>query len=158
MRFAIYETLKGRAASIHQDPLSVNLLLPAATIARALGEAFDDFAHIANIRLQSNHVLPPRLRQEDRGFVDVLTRMVREGAIRGFFYGVFPNSIRSGLMTRCQMGCYDSFKAMLEAVSWMPSQGTSVQLTASLLSGLVATNVCNQIDVVKTRLMSGTKG
>ncbi|CAH0019203.1 unnamed protein product [Clonostachys rhizophaga] len=155
-RFAIYESLKDRAlANTKGDKLPMAFLLSASTFSGACGAIVGNPADIANVRMQNDRSLPDNLRKNYRSIFDVLARMAREEGAGGFVRGIIPNAIRSGCMTGCQLGSYDWFKDMLEKVPGMGNGGMATQFSASVLAGLVATTLCNPIDVVKTRIMSG---
>lgn len=111
-------------------------------------------ADMANVRMQNDKSLAPQLRQNYRSVFDVWGRVAREEGVRGLFRGVMPNSVRAGAMTACQLACYDGFKQALLGSGLGFKDDVVTQLTASILSGLVATTACSPIDVIKTRVMS----
>jgi hypothetical protein len=68
------------------------------------------------------------------------------------------SSLRSAMLTSAQLGTYDSIKNNLLKDSLGMSEGTTVQLCASMLSSVVTTTVANPVDVIKTRYMSDAVG
>ncbi|KAH7002335.1 mitochondrial carrier domain-containing protein [Ilyonectria destructans] len=152
-RFAIYESIKERAARPNNEPTSMSILLTASVFSGACGALVGNPADIANVRMQNDRSLPPHQRQNYRNVVDVLVRIARQDGIRGYFRGVLPNSIRAGTMTGCQLGSYDGIKQALITNAGL-KDSVPTQLLASLLASLIATTICSPIDVIKTRTMS----
>lgn len=103
--------------------------------------------------MQNDRSLPTNLRQNYQGVLDALARIARTDGFRGFFRGVVPNSVRAGVMTGCQLGSYDRIKQVLVAKAGF-QDGVATQLLASVAAGLIATTLCNPVDVIKTRSMS----
>jgi dicarboxylate transporter 10 len=63
-------------------------------------------------------------------------------------------------MTTSQLASYDSFKGLLMSRLAARPDSALTQLAAFVLSSLVATTLCNPMDVARTQLMrsSGKKG
>ena len=157
VRFAIYETLKEHACKRSDQPLSPAILFATSTFSGICGAIVGNPADIVNVRMQNDRSLPVNLRQNYRGAIDALVRIVRTDGLSGFARGLVPNSIRAGAMTGCQLGSYDGIKrALIDKAGF--DDGIGTQLLASTLAGLIATTMCNPIDVIKTRCMSQRGG
>jgi len=103
--------------------------------------------------MQQDLANPPEKRRNYKHAIDGLVRMTREGGPGALFRGVWPNTLRAGLMTSSQLATYDIAKMQLLKLSCFPD-GIATHFTASLISGLIATTICSPVDVVKTRIMS----
>ena len=104
--------------------------------------------------MQNDKSLPSNQQQNYRSVFDVLGRIYKSDGLAGYVRGVFPNAIRAGAMTGCQLACYDTIKESL-IKSLKLADGVGTQLLASVLAGFIATTACSPIDVIKTRVMSG---
>ncbi|RSM12434.1 hypothetical protein BHE90_003599 [Fusarium euwallaceae] len=151
-RFAIYESIKEQSSK-HGGSAPIAILLPGAFLSGACGALVGNPADLANVRMQNDRSLPPSLRQNYRSVFDVLIRVAKTDGIQGYLRGVFPNAIRAGAMTGCQLASYDGIKQSL-VDNFSLKDGAPTQLLASLLAGLIATTICSPIDVIKTRTMS----
>ena len=78
---------------------------------------------------------------------------IREEGAASLFRGVWPNTLRAGLMTSSQLATYDQAKLYLLATAYF-DDGIKTHFVASLISGLIATTVCSPVDVIKTRVMT----
>ncbi|RMJ18817.1 hypothetical protein CDV36_001470 [Fusarium kuroshium] len=152
-RFAIYESIKEQSSKHGDGPAPMTVLLPGAFLSGACGALVGNPADLANVRMQNDRSLPPSLRQNYRSVFDVLIRVAKTDGIQGYLRGVFPNAIRAGAMTGCQLASYDGIKQSL-VDNFSLKDGAPTQLLASLLAGLIATTICSPIDVIKTRTMS----
>lgn len=104
--------------------------------------------------MQQDLANPPEKRRNYKHAIDGIVRMVKEeGGPKSLFRGVWPNTLRAGLMTSSQLATYDEAKAYLMKTEYF-DEGVMTHFTASLISGLVATTVCSPVDVVKTRIMT----
>lgn len=160
VRFGIYEDLKVRfapertAENPNPKPSTLNLILQSS-IAGFFGGIAGNPADVLNVRMQSDLSKPPEKRFGYKNAIDGLIRMVREEGPSSLFRGVAANSARALLMTSSQLGSYDLFKQF-----YMNSLGMADNITthfvSSLSAGFVATTVCSPVDVVKSRIMSGS--
>ncbi|KAF5013616.1 hypothetical protein FDECE_377 [Fusarium decemcellulare] len=149
-RFAIYESIKENSSHA-STPVPMATLLPAAFLSGACGALVGNPADISNVRMQNDQSLPASQRQNYRSVFDVLIRVARTDGLQGYLRGVFPNAIRAGAMTGCQLASYDGIKQSL-VDNLNLKDGIPTQLLASLLAGLIATTMCSPIDVIKTRV------
>ncbi|KAJ4257007.1 Mitochondrial dicarboxylate transporter [Fusarium falciforme] len=91
----------------------MTILLPGAFLSGACGALVGNPADLANVRMQNDRSLPPSLRQNYRSVFDVLVRVAKTDGLQGYLRGVFPNAIRAGAMTSCQLASYDGIKQSL---------------------------------------------
>lgn len=154
-RFAIYDTAKERASANNKTP-SPLALLGMAAFSGFCGGIVGNPADICNVKMQNERSLPPEARQNYRHAFDVLRRIGQEQGPRGYFRGVWPNCLRAAGMTGFQLGSYDSCKRFLVEKLNM-QDGLATQFTSSIFASLVATTICNPIDVIKTQTMSSSK-
>jgi hypothetical protein len=103
--------------------------------------------------MQQDLANPPGKRRNYKNAIDGLVRMIREEGSKSLFRGVWPNTLRAGLMTSSQLATYDEAKALLMKLPFF-DDGVATHFSASLISGLVATTICSPVDVIKTRVMS----
>merc|ERR1712228_10302 len=79
----------------------------------------------------------------------------QEGLLR-FWRGLIPSMIRSSLLTASQIGPYSWSKRMIaKQMGYQDDNETVVlQMSASLVAGIVSTTVTSPADVIKTRVMN----
>ncbi|CAK7217113.1 Mitochondrial dicarboxylate transporter [Sporothrix bragantina] len=163
-RFGLYEAIKGRlevyANGRHAEgkskkaQVSFGALVVAASVAGMAGGFAGNAADVLNVRMQHDAALPVEKRRGYRHALDGLVRLAREeGIVKGWFRGVWPNSMRAAAMTASQLASYDSAKRILLATTPL-TDSLAAHLIASFLAGVAAATVTSPIDVVKTRVMS----
>ncbi len=82
----------------------------------------------------------------------------REGVgFAGLWRGVQATMSRAALLSAGQLASYDHSKTVLRRNGWM-EEGQSMHVVSAVISGLVATTVCNPADVLKSRLMAAGGG
>jgi dicarboxylate transporter 10 len=124
-----------------------------AGISGFVGAIFGNASDIGNIRMQNDGSLPPHLRRNYRNIFDAWGQIRRQEGWKAYGQGLWPNAVRCGLMTSCQLASYDSFREILSRTTGIDGHNPKVQVLASLLAALVATTLCSPIDVIKTQLM-----
>ncbi|KAH8154357.1 uncharacterized protein LAJ45_02125 [Morchella importuna] len=154
-RFGVYEKLKTYFTP-NGEKLSFPKLILIASISGWVGGAAGNPADVINVRMQSDLASPPHLRRNYKHAIDGLVSMGRNEGPSSLFRGVWPNTVRAALMTAAQLATYDQFKSYLLLLPIF-NDGMATHFTASLLSGLVATTICSPVDVIKTRVMAGTR-
>ncbi|KAJ9653500.1 Mitochondrial dicarboxylate transporter [Neophaeococcomyces mojaviensis] len=160
VRFGVYEDLKVRFApeatpdNPKAKPSTLNLILQSS-LAGFLGGIAGNPADVLNVRMQADFSKPPEKRLNYKHAVDGLIRMIREEGFGSLFRGVGANSARALLMTASQLASYDSFKQFYMHTLGMADNITT-HFTSSLSAGFVATTICSPVDVIKSRIMSGT--
>lgn len=164
-RFGLYEAMKSRLeeyAAGKQDAngnkkkaqASFGALVVAASLAGMAGGFAGNAADVLNVRMQHDAALPVEKRRGYRNALHGLVRLAREeGLAKGWFRGVWPNSIRAAAMTASQLASYDSAKRVLLATTPL-TDSLAAHLIASFLAGMAAATVTSPIDVIKTRVMS----
>lgn len=155
-RFAIYDALKSSFGSGASNPDAGRLLL-CAILAGGLGATVGCPAEVANIRMQTDTILPSGQRRNYRHVFDAWRRIIREEGILGLYRGVGANAARSSIVTGGQLASYDMFKRALASFSGLREDMTVTHLTASVLAGIVTTCVSNPIDVIKTQMMRNSQ-
>ena len=159
VRFGVYEDLKVRFApeatpkNPKAKPSTLNLILQSS-FAGFLGGIAGNPGDVLNVRMQSDLAKPVAERRNYKHAIDGLIRMVREEGIGSLFRGVEANSARAILMTSSQLASYDLFKQAFMNMGM--GDNITTHFSASLSAGFVATTVCSPVDVIKTRIMSGT--
>ncbi|OLY77693.1 Mitochondrial dicarboxylate transporter [Smittium mucronatum] len=162
LRQATYSTVR---FGVYEESLKV-LKRPDGTVSNfasifsgmlggAIGGVFGNPADVANVRMQNDGSLPLNQQRKYKGVLDALFRMVREEGPRSLLVGVTPNITRGILVTGSQVGTYDIFKKILVKQGMDPAN-ISTHFSCSVLAALVATTVCNPVDVAKTRIMNSS--
>ncbi|PVH70626.1 MC family mitochondrial carrier protein [Cadophora sp. DSE1049] len=160
-RFGVYEDLKYRyqpqPTALNPHPkLSMPKLILLSGISGFIGGVVGNPADVLNVRMQSDAVKPLASQRNYRNVIEGLLRMVREEGLRNLFRGVGPNASRACAMTTSQLASYDLFKELfIKRLSMADNAGT--YLAASVSASLIATTVCSPMDVIKTRVMSGSR-
>ncbi|KAK3946416.1 mitochondrial dicarboxylate transporter [Diplogelasinospora grovesii] len=158
-RFGIYEELKQRFAEKDrkgkEKPPGFALLVAMASASGFVGGIAGNPADVLNVRMQHDAALPPAQRRNYAHPLEGLIRMARTEGVHSWFRGVWPNSMRAAAMTASQLASYDVFKRTLMQHTFMEDNLTT-HFTASFLAGVVAATVTSPIDVIKTRVMSGS--
>ncbi|CEQ39223.1 SPOSA6832_00734 [Sporobolomyces salmonicolor] len=86
---------------------------------------------------------------------DHASTIINTQGVRGFYRAVLPTTLRAGILTASQLGCYDHTKHVLKTD--FPNtfrEGMPTHLVASAIAGFCCSAASNPIDVVKVRLMS----
>lgn len=154
IRFGVYEELKGRVAHGGAQP-GLPTLIALSTTSGLIGGICGNVADVVNVRMQNDAALPPAERRNYKHALDGMYRMAKHEGIGSWFRGVWPNSVRAAFMTASQLASYDSFKKLLMAHAGM-GDDLVTHFTASFLAGVMAATVTSPVDVVKTRVMSGS--
>lgn len=154
VRFGIYEEVKGRITRSGHEP-SFLTLVALAGASGFVGGISGNCADVLNVRMQHDAALPVAERKNYKHAIDGMLRMAREEGILSWFRGWLPNATRAAFMTASQLASYDVAKRML--LTYTPLEDNlGTHFTASFLAGLTAATVTSPIDVIKTRVMSGT--
>jgi dicarboxylate transporter 10 len=154
-RFGVYESLKDRFSTPGKKP-SFLTLVAMASASGFVGGVVGNPGDILNVRMQHDAALPKEQRRNYKHALDGIIRMSREEGIGSLWRGVWPNSARAVLMTVGQLATYDIFKRLLLDRTSLKDNLTT-HFTASFMAGFVATTICSPVDVIKTRVMSGTE-
>eukprot|EP00947_MAST-08B_sp_MAST-8B-sp1_P001792 g1792.t1 len=81
----------------------------------------------------------------------------KEGLVHGLYRGTPATSLRAALLSAGQLASYDHSKTVLVRLNLM-EEGASLHVTAAIVSGLIATTLCNPADVLKSRVMLARAG
>ncbi|KAF7550615.1 hypothetical protein G7046_g7956 [Stylonectria norvegica] len=154
VRFGIYEEVKNRMARSGHEP-SFPQLVALAAASGFVGGISGNCADVLNVRMQHDGVLPAAERRNYKHALDGMLRMAREEGLMSWFRGWLPNSTRAAFMTASQLASYDVAKRLL--LKYTPlDDNLTTHFSASFIAGLVAATVTSPIDVIKTRVMSGS--
>ena len=127
--------------------------------AGGLGGLVGTPADVCNVRMQDDGRLPLHERRNYRNVFDAIVRIVRTEGVGSLYAGLGPNVNRAMLMTAGQLASYDSFKQLLlQHTGGLFTDNLMTHFTASTLAGVVATLLCQPVDVVKTRIMASARG
>lgn len=152
VRFGVYEEMKSRAGP---NP-AFSSLVAIALASGFVGGLAGNFADVVNVRMQQDSLLPADQRRNYKNAFDGVLRVLRGEGPSALFSGWLPGSVRASLMTVSQLACYDTTKRIIMTLT--PLDDTVVtQLSASFLAGAVAATVSNPVDVIKTRMMAGSR-
>jgi len=154
VRFAIYEELKNRASTDNKQP-GLPTLVAIATVSGLIGGFSGNGADVVNVRMQHDAALPHAERRNYKHGLDGMFKMARHEGIGSWFRGIWPNSVRAAFMTSSQLASYDVVKSVLLSHTSM-GDTLATHFTASFMAAVVAATVTNPVDVVKTRVMSGS--
>jgi dicarboxylate transporter 10 len=135
---------------------SFPLLVALASAAGFVGGVVGNPADVLNVRMQHDAALPYPDRRNYRHALDGLARMAREEGPRSWFRAVWPNSLRSAVMTAGQLASYDTLKRLLIHMTSMEEESLATHFTASFFAGVAAATVTSPVDVIKTRVMSAS--
>lgn len=156
-RFGMYEVGKQQLAPDgHTIPFYQRVLL--AGVSGAAGGLVGSPADMINVRMQNDIKLPPAERRNYRNAIDGLIKVYRFEGPKALFNGASMATSRAIMMTIGQLSMYDQIKyIMLTYFSSIFEDNVSTHLTASTLTGAVATSLTQPLDVLKTRLMNSTE-
>lgn len=156
VRFGIYEKLKNLIIQKPDESLPFKTLICIATISGSIGGIVGNPIDVINVRMQNDKSLPYKERKNYKNVFHGLYLMPKNEGFFSFSRGLLPNIIRSILITTSQLSSYDQFKGLIEKSGYF-SREIFKNLTAAILSGIIATTVCSPIDVVKSRIMSSNE-
>jgi len=155
-RFAVYDTLKEKAAVKSKGPVAPWKLAIAASIAGGAGGIAGNPADIVLVRMigDVNRPVEQRLNYKHAG--DGVLQIVKTEGPMALFRGLGPNVVRAILMNASQLATYDSFKELLIRKADF-KEGLLLHFTSGLMAGTVATTICSPFDVIKSRIMNSSK-
>ncbi|KAJ6220883.1 hypothetical protein RDWZM_006695 [Blomia tropicalis] len=152
-RFGIYEVAKQQLSSDGNVPFYQRVIL--AGISGAAGGVVGSPADMINVRMQNDIKLPFNERRNYKNAIDGLIKVYQSEGSKALFKGASMATSRAIMMTIGQLSMYDQFKYLL--LTYLPNvfqDNPTTHLTASTLTGAVATTLTQPLDVLKTRLMN----
>ena len=128
----------------HKDSLLMKLL--AASACGVVGSVIANPVDVVKVRMMVKSSSPsPSLSSG-------LFMVWREEGIRGLYKGLSPSTLRACFIAAGELGTYDIAKTSLRGL-FGQSEGMSLHVAASLVTGVVAAVVAAPFDVLKTRMM-----
>ncbi|GAA5895126.1 uncharacterized protein JCM6883_002327 [Sporobolomyces salmoneus] len=133
------------------NPEGFGAKLGAGMTSGMIGAAVANPADLLKVRLQSL-AATGTLRQH-------IQQVYQGEGIKGFYRAIFPTTVRAGILTASQLGCYDQSKYILKRdFSNTFKEGMQTHLVASAIAGFCCSATSNPVDVVKVRIMSDKTG
>jgi len=83
--------------------------------------------------------------------IHVIKDVIRDHGVRGLWVGTVPAVIRTAVLTAAQCVTYDHAKRFVSRTTGL-SEGVTLHLGASLITGLVTTTVTAPLDMIKTNM------
>lgn len=152
----MYEEIKKGISEHGQGPTNIATLACAAGLSGFVGAIFGTPSDIANIRMQTDQILPVKDRRNYRNVLDAWVQMKRREGWRSFKQGLWLNCTRCAIMTSSQLASYDTFKHALQGIYQNHRNSPWIEVCASILASLTATTFCSPMDVIRTKLMSSS--
>ncbi|GAA5910095.1 hypothetical protein JCM6882_006514 [Rhodosporidiobolus microsporus] len=133
------------------DPNGFGTKLAAGMASGMVGAAIANPADLLKVRLQA----PSASGTLSSHFREIVSTQ----GVRGLYKAIGPTTIRAGILTSSQLGCYDQVKHMLKRD--LPShfhEGFRTHLAASAIAGFCCSAASNPVDVIKVRMMTDKTG
>ncbi|KAI7551931.1 hypothetical protein KC331_g2226 [Hortaea werneckii] len=154
IRFGMYEKFKEMSTTPTHSPTATTLAALGA-LSGACGSIASNPADIVCLRMQNDPSLPRELRTNYRNILHGLTKMFRTEGLGSGWIGAGLGASRAALATATQLAGYDVFKREILARTAM-TDNVPTHIAASCLAGFLSTLICNPVDVVKARVMTGS--
>lgn len=164
LRIGLYPTVRSKLSN-GADKAEVGLTekIVAGACTGALGAAIANPLDVVRVRMsceggamergvlvtgmRSGH--EPRWTSSLQCLLDCASR---EGIVGGLWRGVGPTVARAALISSGNLASYDHSKTLLVQRGW--ADDGRLHTLCAIISGLVATTVCNPADVLKSAIMS----
>ncbi|KAI6830504.1 hypothetical protein KC364_g7695 [Hortaea werneckii] len=154
IRFGMYEKFKEMSTTPTHSPTATTLAALGA-LSGACGSLASNPADIVCLRMQNDPSLPRELRTHYRNIAHGLIKMFRTEGLSSGWIGAGLGASRAALATATQLAGYDVFKREILARTSM-TDNVPTHISASCLAGFLSTLICNPVDVVKARVMTGS--
>ncbi|KAI7341709.1 hypothetical protein KC354_g16933 [Hortaea werneckii] len=154
IRFGMYEKFKEMSTTPTHSPTATTLAALGA-LSGACGSIASNPADIVCLRMQNDPSLPRELRTNYRNIIHGLAKMFGTEGISSGWIGAGLGASRAALATATQLAGYDVFKREILARTAM-TDNVPTHISASCLAGFLSTLICNPVDVVKARVMTGS--
>ncbi|KAI7227087.1 hypothetical protein KC330_g8553 [Hortaea werneckii] len=154
IRFGMYEKFKEMSTTPTHSPTATTLAALGA-LSGACGSIASNPADIVCLRMQNDPSLPRELRTNYRNILHGLAKMFRTEGLGSGWIGAGLGASRAALATATQLAGYDVCKREILARTAM-TDNVPTHISASCLAGFLSTLICNPVDVVKARVMTGS--
>lgn len=148
-RLGLFRTFSDLLQHDSHSPLPFYQKAACGLASGALGAVIGNPADLALVRMQADGSLPADQRRKYKGVIDALMRIVKEEGVTTLWRGSMPTVYRAMAMNCGMLATYDQSKEMLTPVV---GTGTTNNLMASVISGVVAAVVTLPFDMIKTRI------
>ncbi|GAA5844394.1 hypothetical protein JCM11251_007596 [Rhodosporidiobolus azoricus] len=133
------------------DPNGFGTKLAAGMASGMVGAAIANPADLLKVRLQAPSA-SGTLRSH-------FNEIVSQHGFKGLYKALGPTTIRAGILTSSQLGCYDQVKHMLKRdFPATFNEGFRTHLVASAIAGFCCSAASNPVDVIKVRMMTDKTG
>ncbi|RMY77876.1 hypothetical protein D0862_13474 [Hortaea werneckii] len=154
IRFGMYEKFKEMSTTPTHSPTATTLAALGA-LSGACGSIASNPADIVCLRMQNDPSLPRELRTHYRNIFHGLAKMFGTEGLSSGWIGAGLGASRAALATATQLAGYDVFKREILARTAL-TDDVPTHIAASCLAGFLSTLICNPVDVVKARVMTGS--
>jgi solute carrier family 25 uncoupling protein 8/9 len=160
MRFGFYEPVRDMYTKIicgqnhtGSTPFAVKLLsgLTTGAVAILIASPTD----LVKVRMQAQKLVEGVAPKYPNALAAYRIILMEEG-LAGIWNGVSPNILRSTIVSAVELGTYDHVKE--ELLKFGMQESPLVHVVAAFVTGFAAVIATNPADVLKSRLMSDTKG
>jgi solute carrier family 25 oxoglutarate transporter 11 len=148
-RLGLFRTFSDKLQVDAHSPLPFYQKAGCGLASGALGALIGNPADLSLVRMQADGSLPVDKRRNYKGVFNALSRIVKEEGVTTLWRGSLPTIYRAMAMNCGMLATYDQSKEMLVP---FVGTGTSNNLLASVLSGVVAAVVTLPFDMMKTRI------
>jgi len=148
-----YEKLEG-GEDVTKSSLVTKIFAGLTTGAIAM--CFAQPADVIKIRLQAQGRLPPGEKPLYSGMVDCARKGVAKDGVFGLWRGLAPNVCRNSVINAVELATYDQIKQILLGLKFADTPST--HCISAFSAGFAATCIGSPFDVVKTRVMQGSRG
>jgi hypothetical protein len=164
IRIGAYPTVKQFYAGDGNDDIPLGTKIAAGMSTGAFGSAIANPFDVVRVRHSSEGGRIGLEGKYETGLfkgkrptftssADLLTQIYKqEGVINGLWRGTSATMTRAAFLSGGQLASYDHSKVHIKAAGLLP-EGTTLHFVCAIISGLVATTVCNPPDVLKSRMM-----
>jgi hypothetical protein len=121
----------------------------AAFTTGTTGAIISNPVDLIKIRLMAN---PNRYN----GLGDALSSIINAEGYNGLLKGIVPSTLRGASIAVGELAAYDHTKTTIKTLNlaYISTEGTSLHILSSLVTGLVATTMAAPFDLIKTRAMN----
>lgn len=110
---------------------------------------------VVKVRMQAQRNATTAAGARSTSSLAMYRNIYRTSGMSGLWTGLGPNMARNSLVNATELVCYDSIKQALIQYKLL-QDGLACHFASGFAAGFMATLVASPIDVVKTRVMSGS--